>query len=211
MEIIKDRLVPDKWGKSTVLSIYFDTPDSLLIRNSIDAKAFKEKLRLRSYGIAKDETTVFLELKRKFKGVVYKRRQALTLKEAKDYIKTGVIPKDTQIMKEIDYFLKLYNYPKPKFLIACERNAFYILNEPYLRLTFDENIRYETEEISFKKQPLGNPILPEGYKIMEFKTNSAMPLWLVDALNSLNIRPQKFSKYATAYNKLLEKGGNNYA
>lgn len=214
MEIIKDRLVPDNWGKSTVLSIYFDTTDSLLIRNSIDAKAYKEKLRLRAYGIADKNTKVFLELKKKYKGVVYKRRQALTLKEAEDYIRTGIIPKDTQIMREIDYFMRFYNHPKPKILIACERSAFYIKKETYLRLTFDENIRYRTENIALNKDALGKEIIPKGYKIMEFKTNSAMPLWLVDAFNECDIKPQKFSKYATAYkeiNNSLEKGEYNYA
>lgn len=124
------------------------------------------------------------------------------------------MPKDTQIMHEIDYFLKFYNYPKPKILIACERNAFYIKDEPYLRLTFDENIRYKTEDISLKKEAVGKAIIPKGYRLMEFKTNSAMPLWLVDAFNKCDIKPQKFSKYATAYNEInnsIEEGEYNYA
>ena len=62
MSIIGDRLVPDRYGKNTVCSLYLDTPDYLLIRNSIDAIAYKEKLRLRSYGVPKD-APIFFEIK----------------------------------------------------------------------------------------------------------------------------------------------------
>ena len=70
MERIGEQLEPDRYGKSTVCNLYLDTPDFLLIRNSIEAVSYKEKLRVRSYGIPKEDGTVFFEIKKKYKGTV---------------------------------------------------------------------------------------------------------------------------------------------
>ena len=116
-------LKPDAFGRSTVLSLYLDTPDHRIIRNSIEAADYKEKLRLRSYGTARADSTVFLELKKKFGGVVYKRRAAMTLKEAERYLRRGIKPFESQIMSEIDWAMRLYGRPRGAMLIACEREA----------------------------------------------------------------------------------------
>ena len=121
---IGGRLRPDVYGRSTVLSLYLDTPDRLLIRNSLDAEAYKEKLRLRSYGTPRKDSPVFLELKKKYKGVVYKRRVTMSLREAERYFRTGQAPEDSQIMREIDYAMDFYRRPGPAMLISCEREAF---------------------------------------------------------------------------------------
>ena len=90
----------DEFGKSIVNSLYFDTPDFYLIRRSLQKPAYKEKLRIRSYGRANHETKVFIELKKKYKSVVYKRRVKLSEKEAMDYMKRNIYPKEqSQILK----------------------------------------------------------------------------------------------------------------
>ena len=139
-------LKPDEYGRSTVMSLYLDTPDHRIIRNSIEAINYKEKLRLRSYGTATPESTVFLELKKKFGGVVYKRRSAMTLTQACSYLQQKEKPFDTQIMSEIDWAMRLYRWPEPVILIACEREAWYDDDHPDLRLTFDRNIRYREND-----------------------------------------------------------------
>ena len=108
---IGSHLKPDEYGRSTVMSLYLDTPDSRIIRHSIEATDYKEKLRLRSYGTAKPESAVFLELKKKYGGVVYKRRAAMTLKDAERYLRTGIKPFESQIMSELDWAMKLYERP----------------------------------------------------------------------------------------------------
>ena len=95
-------LEPDEYGRSTVMSLYLDTPDHRLIRSSIEAVDYKEKLRLRSYGTPRPDSRVFLELKKKFDGVVYKRRVSLTLRQADAYIRSGIKPFDSQIFRELD-------------------------------------------------------------------------------------------------------------
>ncbi len=199
-------LTPDPHGRSTICSLYLDTPDFLLIRNSIDARTYKEKLRLRSYGTPSGESKVFLEIKKKFKGVVYKRRVSMTLKQAEEYIVGGICPESSQIMDEIEYAMNFYRRPKPRVLIAYERDAYFVENTPTLRLTFDSKIRYRAEDLFLEHGTEGEKILPDGEYILEIKTDGAMPLWLSHALAKCNILPSSFSKYGNAYREsYLEK------
>ena len=136
MLFLQDKTVPDQYGRSTICNIYFDTPDYRLIRASIAKPVYKEKLRLRSYGVPGYDDTVFVELKKKYKGVVYKRRVPMTLQEAEGYLYAHKRPESScQIMKEIDWFLDQY-HPVPKAFIACDRIAFKRLRRrqpaPYL-------------------------------------------------------------------------------
>ncbi len=203
LALVENRLTPDKHGKSTVCSLYLDTPDSLLIRNSIDAKAYKEKLRIRSYGTPRKDSKVFFEIKKKYKGVVYKRRAAMTLAEAEAYVSGGAPPFESQIISELDYAMRYYRHPAPAMLIACEREAFYDTQSPDLRLTFDSDIRYRACDLSLASGADGTP-LADGEIILEIKTGGAMPLWLAHALDACSIYPTSFSKYGTAYLRELK-------
>lgn len=198
-------LKPDEYGRSTVLSLYLDTPDRRIIRNSIEAVDYKEKLRLRSYGTAGADATVFLELKKKFGGVVYKRRAAMSLAEAERYLRQGEKPFESQIMSEIDWAMKLYDQPKGAMLIACEREAWFDEAHPDLRLTFDRNIRYRKTELRLDRGSAGIGLLPKDTVLLEIKTAGAMPLWLANALDAEKILPGSFSKYGAAYMRTLEE------
>ncbi len=200
---IGDLVFPDPHGKSTIYNIYLDTPTFLLIRNSIDATNYKEKLRMRSYGVPKDDTKVFLELKKKYDGIVYKRRLSMTYKEAIDYITNSAHNRDSQIMREIDYAMKYYNYPGPAAVIIYDREAFYFKGDPEVRITFDRNVRYRFDDLTTASGDTGTRITPEGTVLMEIKTVGAMPLPLSRALAELKIYPSSFSKYGTAYKDML--------
>ncbi len=205
LQRIGAHLKPDAFGRSTVLSVYLDTPDHRIIRSSIEAVDYKEKLRLRSYGTAGADSTVFLELKKKYGGVVYKRRAAMTLKEAERYLRMGVKPCDSQIMSELDWAMRLYGRPKAAMLIACEREAWFDEEHPDLRLTFDRNIRYRESEPRLDRGSAGTALLPKDTVLLEIKTAGAMPLRLADALDAEGIRPGSFSKYGEAYLRTLEE------
>ena len=207
-QTVGPHLKPDEYGRSTVISLYLDTPDHRIIRNSIEAVDYKEKLRLRSYGTASDETKVFLELKKKFGGVVYKRREIMTLREAERYLCQGTRPCDSQIMSEIDWAMRLYGYPQPAMMIACEREAWFDDRHPDLRLTFDRNIRYRETDLSLRRGSAGMTLLPEDSVLLEIKTAGAMPLWLADALDEESILPHSFSKYGAAYTRTREENRN---
>lgn len=198
-------LQPDEYGRSTVMSLYLDTPDHRIIRSSIEAKNYKEKLRLRSYGTPDGDTPVFLELKKKFDGVVYKRRAVMTLRQAEIYLRSGVKPFDSQIMSELDWAMKLYDRPAPAMMIACEREAWAAPEHGDLRLTFDRNIRYRENDLRLQKGSAGTALLPRDTVLLEIKTAGAMPLWLAEALDAEEIFPGSFSKYGAAYERAAKQ------
>ena len=197
--VIGARLTPDAHGRNTICSLYLDTPDHLIIRNSIIASTYKEKLRLRSYGTPAMDDHVFLEIKKKYKGVVYKRREIMTLRDAMTYIEDGRKPCDSQIMREIDYAMRFYRSPKPMMLIAYEREAYFDAENPDLRITFDTNVRARDTDCRLENGAQGEYLLPEDVILMEIKTGGAMPVWLAQALSQCGILPGRFSKYGTAY------------
>lgn len=198
-EVIDRHTVPDKYGESTVCSLYYDTPDRRLICRSIDRPLYKEKLRVRSYGVVQPSGTVFVELKKKFDHVVYKRRITMNEDRVDAYLAGGCPPSDTQIGREIDYACRLYPGLQPSVFLAYDRQAFFSVDDPHLRITFDRNIRFRETDLSMTAHTDGRLILPEDEWLLEVKTSGALPLWLVRALSAAHIYKTRFSKYGTAY------------
>ncbi len=215
MEQIKDMAAIDAYGETSILNIYFDTPDFRLIRESIEKPVYKEKLRLRSYGIPTDETNSFIEIKKKYKGIVYKRRISAPYKESKDYLYEDVpLETSSQISAEIDYFKKCYPGLKPAMAISYDRIAMAGIEDPELRITFDKNIRWRTDHLDLKYGNTGREILKKDQYLMELKIAGAMDLKLVAILEELSIRQVSFSKYGKGYETLLAErleARNEYA
>ena len=199
------RLRPDDYFSNTVSSVYYDTPDYDLIRHSIQKPIYKEKLRLRGYGNTHSESLVFVELKKKFKGIVYKRRIELPAHAAESWLAGGPAPDDSQISREIDWVLHRYELA-PKIVISCDREAWVDKENPNLRFTFDQNIRYREDELSLSCGSHGRLLLDEGSVLMEIKMPGACPLWLSELLSRMDVFPAGFSKYGKCYEqKLIEK------
>lgn len=204
-EKIAEHTVPDKYGECDVCNIYCDTPDFRIIRASIQKPAYKEKMRLRCYGTPQDSSKCFLELKKKYNGVVYKRRIKADYIDALKYIeKTEDNLQACQIKDEIEYFEKVYSYPAPSVNIFYRRNAFYDKNDKNVRITFDMNLLFRDYDLDLRNGIYGQEVLPADRVIMEIKTAGAMPFWLVDILEKLEIYPTSFSKYGTAYGIMLK-------
>lgn len=203
LERTRSQLQLDQYGLHTICNIYYDTDDYELIRRSIEKPAYKEKLRLRSYGIPSLEDDVFLEIKKKWKGVVYKRRVSLPLEKARKYLEEGEpLEHSGQIESEIDYFFKFYQ-PKPKMYIAYDREAFFGREDNSLRLTIDRNIRSREYELQLECGDYGDLLLDKDMYLMEIKINASMPMWLAWVLSDLEIYPISFSKYGNIYKKKL--------
>lgn len=206
MERLEEYIKPDRFFHSTVCSIYYDTENFELIRHSIEKPVYKEKLRVRSYNVPDEDGQVFVELKKKFKGIVYKRRVTMSAREAKEYL-AGLrpAPADNQTTRELDWVLKSYPL-RPRVYIACDRYAYVAKEDENLRLTFDRDIRWRETELELPMGCHGESILKDGQVLMEIKIPGAAPLWLARLLSELGIFPQSFSKYGTCYqNELLDK------
>ncbi len=211
IKILDDHMDMDSHNKDytpyTISNIYFDTPDDYLIRTSLGKPEYKEKLRLRSYGIPDENSMVFLEIKKKFDGVVNKRRTKLKLEEAYEFLKSGKAPPpkeymNLQVLRELEYFLKIYNL-SPKVYLAYDRIAYFEKNNKDLRISFDMNIRARRHDLALEKGDYGERLLAEDVYIMEIKTSLAKPLWLTHMLTELEVKRKRFSKYGMEFKNMI--------
>ena len=194
----------DKYGRTTVRNLYYDTDDYLLIRRSIEKPVYKEKLRIRSYQKANPDSTVFVELKKKYQAVVYKRRISLPEKEALEWVDRNHRCHDgTQISREIEYFIDHYRTLHPVVFLSYEREAYYAIDGSDFRVTFDDTILCRQEDLSLESEAYGTQILPEGMTLMEIKCSGGIPLWMTRMLSKERIYKTSFSKYGTAYQTLI--------
>lgn len=198
LEEMASHMVPDEFGESEICNIYYDTPNYLLVRRSIEHPVYKEKLRLRSYGQARPQDSVFLELKKKCEGIVYKRRAAMS-QEAVDEMLQGHAHPTSQIERELDFSIKRYSGLAPKVYIAYARQAYFGKDDCDFRMTFDSDIRMRQDRLSLQESTDGALILPYDKSILEIKTCKSMPLWLVEFVAKHSLFKTNWSKYAVAY------------
>lgn len=194
----------DQYGKTTIRNLYYDTENYRLIRHSIEKPAYKEKLRIRSYKQIHTGGTVFAELKKKYDGIVYKRRLALPNQAALAWMSGEAhCGQHSQIANEIDYLLKLYGPLQPSVFLSYEREAYYCKDGSDFRVTFDDNILCRQSDLSLEAAAYGTRILPEGMVLMEIKCSGGIPLWMTQVLSREKIYKTSFSKYGTAYQTLI--------
>lgn len=208
LQAMKPYMRLDNYGRTTIRNIYFDTDTYRLIRHSLEKPAYKEKLRIRSYQAATPNDPVFVELKKKYQSVVYKRRLTLLETQAMNSFQNGLpLPIHSQIADEIEYFRSYYEGLHPTVFLSYEREAFYALDGGDFRITFDENILYREYNFSLGSEVYGTPLLNEGETLMEIKTSGGLPLWMSHELNRLRLYHTSFSKYGRAYQDLMAKSG----
>ena len=207
-EAMSKHMKADHFGKHNICSLYFDTPNFLLIRRSIEHPIYKEKLRLRSYGTAKPDSGIFIELKKKYDSVVYKRRVSMTEQEAMNYLLHNKKVMDSQITREIDYCMNFYEELAPAVMLSYEREAYYGIEDPEFRVTFDDKILWRDYDLSLCSGIYGTPLLPPDKILMEVKTAGAIPLWFTEILTQNHIYKTSFSKYGTAYRTIFENKRN---
>lgn len=196
---VQRHMQPDKFFQSSVFNVYFDTPQDDLVIASISSPNYKYKVRARSYGKA-SKGTVFLEIKSKLDGTVYKRRAEMNDHEYKTYLASGTTPDDGQVMREVDYLFKGKQL-EPKMFIAYERQAFAAKDDSDLRVTFDANLRSRSHNLDLNKTSDCDDYFEEPTIIMEIKSHGGMPAWLIDTLSTHQIYPSSFSKYGQIYQK----------
>ena len=204
LKAMQSYMTLDKYGRTTIRNLYYDTDSYLLIRRSIEKPAYKEKLRIRSYSRVDGDSTAFVELKKKYKSVVYKRRISLPYASATAWLsREKHSDKHTQIANEIDYFLDYYGSLHPTVFLSYEREAYYANDGSDFRVTFDDNILCRQDDLSLESEVYGTPILPEGKVLMEIKCSGGIPLWMTHVLSEEKIYKTSFSKYGTAYQMLI--------
>lgn len=198
LDAVSGKIHMDEYGLHTIRNIYYDTSDYELIRRSLDKSRYKEKFRLRGYGEIQEDSTVFLEIKKKYQGIVYKRRAPMSMRQARSYLEAGnQSGQKSQIMNEIEYFFKFY-HPRPKVYLAYDREAYVGNEDEELRITIDRNIRSRSHRLELSYDGECRLLNQEEY-LMEIKVAGAYPVWLAELLSRLEIFPASFSKYGAVY------------
>ena len=232
LDALAGRMVADEYGRTRITSLYFDTPTRDLIARSLEKPLYKEKLRLRWYGTPTSGERVYVEVKKKHDGIVYKRRVGCSLTAAYAYL-MGRVPYENacvqnplsdqlqqdealtlhsiQIAREIDAFAARYRNLRPSMYIVCERTAYAPVpgaDAEGLRITFDSGVAYR--DVLAGEREAGSafhPLLGLGETIMEVKTAGAYPPWLVEVLGGCQAYPSSFSKYGAAYQECERVAG----
>ncbi|MCQ2569159.1 MAG: polyphosphate polymerase domain-containing protein [Candidatus Saccharibacteria bacterium] len=207
MEALGDKLVKDEYFYNDIYNLYLDAPDHRLIIQSIEKPMYKEKFRVRSYGLAENEDSkVYLEIKKKFDGTSHKRRISMTLGEFYKYMEKGNRPKNANpiTLAELDYDFEKYNL-QPSILINYERYSYYFKGNKDLRITFDHNVKYRVKKPDLTNGDDMHHIIDKDMYIMEIKSLDSLPIKLSQLLAKLKIYPRGFSKPKNAYLKSLER------
>ena len=200
MERTKTLRVPDEvYPHSLILNIYYDTDHDDLVTRSLDKPVYKEKLRVRSYGIPGKRSPVFVELKKKYDGIVYKRRSEMSLWEAENFLQRGIRPApDSQINRELEYFRAFYR-PHPAMVLCYDRDSYQGMFDPDFRMTIDRNIRFREQDLRLEDGDQGSLLQTETPYLMELKVRDALPIEMARILSELKIFPASFSKYGEAF------------
>jgi hypothetical protein len=202
--LLEPYMMPDPYGRSVIRNLYYDTDNYRLARSSIEHPTYKEKLRIRSYGPPKLDSLIFVELKKKYRSVVFKRRIAMKEAQALQWLsREQDFPDKTQIVKEIDYFMDYYKSLKPSIFLSYERTAYLSRFESDLRITFDDTILANKNQLSLHGPIKGISFLPQDMVLMEIKSAWGMPLWLTTVLSAFQLYKTSFSKYGIAYQTLI--------
>ena len=207
MNYLSDKVEKDVFYKSTIYNVYYDTDNFELIRKSIEKPIYKEKLRIRSYDKPTLDSSVYVELKKKYDHIVYKRREKIAYK----YILNNSFLEgaETQIDKEIKYFNDFYGGLTPKMFLSYERGAYYFKTDKQIRITFDTNIKYRTENVNLLPSISDIKLLPNNLVLMELKVPFSIPYDLAKYLSSEKIFKTPFSKYGTAYKQIHKLSQNS--
>ena len=209
---LNDYMEADEYNKNgkayTITNLYYDTQDNHLIRTSLSKPKYKEKLRLRAYGVPDTYGKVYVEIKKKFAGLTNKRRSALILSEAYKFLETGVLPEEKQyqnrqVLSEIRYMLETHDL-QPALYLAYDRIAYFGIGQRDLRISFDCNIRTRRHDLKLESGDYGKPLLENGQWLMEVKAAHSLPIWLCDLLSEYKVYPTSFSKYGVEYRQSLE-------
>ncbi len=208
INVMEQHMKIDQYKRNKITNIYYDTEDYKIVRNSIEKPKYKEKLRMRMYGNTKENNKVYVELKKKFAGIVYKRR--IILNKSDEIFDIKNIKKDNQILKEIKYYISLYNNILPKIHLSYYREAYYSIEDQEFRMTFDFDIKVRNQDITFASSNKDKNILDDDTVILEVKTIKGLPIWFLNFLKENKINQISFSKYGEAYKKYLIHDFKNY-
>ncbi len=216
MDALREKLLPfvhlDNYVKKgngfdyKVRSVYFDTGKMDYYCEKDAGIKIRKKFRIRGYDDTSENSTVFLEVKRKDNEIVWKNRAPILFKN----IRTLFLTRDIEnLVAKHDKFPKaaydanvfLYymysQYLVPVILIVYDREPFFSKFNSDLRITFDKNIRSKvTSSVDNLFTEHKETYALNDYFVLEIKFNFGFPLWLEKIVKDFGLVRQAVSKYS---------------
>lgn len=200
----------NRGGRYVISSLYLDTRMRRLYRETKWVVPRRFKLRVRRYATGEK---VFLEVKRRIKGVISKLRVPIPLSAWPGVVldpKVGAALKlSERDRRNMDEFVWrcIMLAAEPATVVRYEREAYISRLESYARVTFDWRLRARTPSgWAVSVHPEDGPWLPvdaprrfsleESGVVLELKAETAVPLWMTDIVRRFNLKRSGFSKYA---------------
>jgi SPX domain protein involved in polyphosphate accumulation len=210
-------VAPD--GFYQVNSLYFDSPDFVLLRNRLGGLHDRFNMRVRTYGAA-PVAPWFLEVKRKIGDIIRKYRArvkdidlARTLDPAADPSEFLASPRDAANAALFRRLAHAYN-AAPVVQTTYRRKAYFSVCDDYARVTFDAGMRY-LARTEYNPLPVEEAFAPtdledrfdEGTSVvLELKCQAKnVPIWMVDLIRAFDLRRRSFSKYSAAMAQVFRR------
>ncbi len=209
-QYIKPYIPLDKYSKLhrgwayPIVSLYLDSNDFLLCRESLTGQKNRFKLRVRSYTDQPDYPR-FFEIKRRINNIIMKSRARIAHKNIAPLLSGFSLPTqdynvDEDALKQFQLYMKIIN-ARPTILIRYMRQAYERDSGNKTRITFDRQLAYKvthSPEVNFNGQAWQRSPLTVGKVILEIKIKGHYPAWLSRMVKYFDLRQQSISKYATS-------------
>ena len=210
-EFVKQYVPVDRYcklqrsGDYPIVSLYLDSDNMHLCKESLEGRQNRFKLRIRGYTDEPDYP-VFFEIKRRINTVIMKSRTRVMHSDVPRLLSGLSLPPqsysvDTKALNQFQLYMTSIQ-AKPKVLIRYMRQAFEGEGEGRVRVTFDRELCYSvTDKPEVRLGGSGwqrNPATENGGVILEIKFTGSYPVWLSRLVEYFDLRARAMSKYATS-------------
>lgn len=198
-------------GYYYVVSLYLDSPDLELCRETLTAKLNRFKLRVRGY--TEDPSyPLFVEIKRRLNTVILKARAKIGHDDLTDVLsyRRVAIPQDQEALDQFQLYMASLS-AMPTILVRYMRKAYEAKSANRLRITLDRQLCFKvTSEPRVHLSGTGwhDSYLTLNACILEIKFTGLFPNWLTDMAKAFDLQSQGISKYASS---ILQAGQMGYA
>ncbi len=185
-----------------IISLYMDSANLNLCRETLTGKKSRFKLRIRSYSDDLDKPR-FFEIKRRVNNVIIKSRVRVMDNEVASVIMGHPLPpreykNDENVLRQFQLYMNTIN-ARPMVLIRYIRKAYESDSDNRVRVTFDRQLCYNvTQEPKVRFNCTGWQKHPLESVILEIKFTSRYPAWLSRMVKCFNLQQQSMSKYASS-------------
>jgi hypothetical protein len=197
-------------GAYSIVSLYLDSHNFKLCRESMIGKKNRFKLRIRSYD---DDTSTpyFFEIKRRLNNIIIKSRARVTHDNMVDLLAgRSVSPAkykaDEQTLRQFQLYMRCIN-AKPAIRIRYMRKAYEDDSDNRVRVTFD---RLLCHNASSEPIVMFNGTGWQRHKfdnvILELKFTARYPAWLSRMVKYFDLRRESISKYVTSVKHACSMG-----